>query len=892
MYKNNVFFSLAIHKLFLFPNKQKNLTSNTSRHTLTHTHDFSIMGNRGSTASGTKTKRPNHSSLSSSSSSSSSLKKEASLLLSTSEPENKAVAATFDALRRKAAELWFRYDEEDKDEKNHRRASALLIDALYENRWFIKHSDAQKREDLDALISSQFGQLLDELRIFYREKKKKKESDRTNNNDQHHEFIRECLHDIEKNEDKESATNNTVVPTIVVLDQFSRHHFRGCSSLREGSAAEAEANIALLDEVCVTIVDRCLEKIDVTSHLIDAKQLVFLLMPYRHTQKTLPRLKKIIDCLDERIESDSASLELLKKFKKTSLRCYQDLEGKQWHPETNSEILEFFEFDPTAEQIEKAMRMPIVDAVRKFMESKRDRFDYVEGDDKKPIAVSLSGGVDSMVLGMILKQLGYTVIALHINYGNRPEANAEASFLDVWCRKHAIACEIKNMNSEGLKRGVTPRETYEIEARKIRFDFYKLMRQKYKYPAVLLGHHDGDVQENVITNMFRGANVLNVNGMSDEGIIENVRIWRPMLSRPKSDVLDFAHTFGVPYFLDSTPTWSTRGKLRNQLVPLLADMFGEGFLRNVTQIGRNSEMLDEMVKNSIFNPFYAKVRVSDAGIYVPCEAFTAQPLFFWKETLREFCHKLGTNGFKDESVGQIVKKITADTSSATPTKTKPPKQRGSDPDNVISWLPVKRETKVFLTADASKTLAMFAEEFFSEATVATFENFSVPVKSFSDDDQNGKIQTRICGPWSITLEMVPSTNREELERPKCFSIWDALDNNISYHIPVRCYDANDEYDVSTTEKTFHIDTDWRIPPTCNLDNIVRKHLPIVVPLGHPPYRGKSEKEKNKKHRTWAPRFVVGEDTSDAANNIDNGIVKVTLRFRRHKPFSEEDEAAP
>ena len=136
-------------------------------HTQT-THNFSIMGNRGSTASGTKTKRPNHSS----SSSSSSLNKEASLLLSSSktnsEPENEAVAATFDALRRKAAELWFRCDEEERDEKKHRRSSALLIDALYENRWFIKHSDAQKREDLDALISSQFGQLLDELRIFYR----------------------------------------------------------------------------------------------------------------------------------------------------------------------------------------------------------------------------------------------------------------------------------------------------------------------------------------------------------------------------------------------------------------------------------------------------------------------------------------------------------------------------------------------------------------------------------------------------------------------------------------------------------------------------------------------------------------------------------------------------
>jgi hypothetical protein len=34
-------------------------------------------------------------------------------------------------------------------------------------------------------------------------------------------------------------------------------------------------------------------------------------------------------------------------------------------------------------------------------------------------------------------------------------------------------------------------------------------------------------------------------------------------------VLEYAHSFGVPYFKDTTPAWSTRGKLRNQLVPLL-----------------------------------------------------------------------------------------------------------------------------------------------------------------------------------------------------------------------------------------------------------------------------------------------------------------------------------
>jgi hypothetical protein len=38
----------------------------------------------------------------------------------------------------------------------------------------------------------------------------------------------------------------------------------------------------------------------------------------------------------------------------------------------------------------------------------------------------------------------------------------------------------------------------------------------------------------------------------------------------QADIFGFAHKYGIPYFKDTTPKWSTRGKLRNQLLPLLA----------------------------------------------------------------------------------------------------------------------------------------------------------------------------------------------------------------------------------------------------------------------------------------------------------------------------------
>lgn len=61
--------------------------------------------------------------------------------------------------------------------------------------------------------------------------------------------------------------------------------------------------------------------------------------------------------------------------------------------------------------------------------------------------------------------------------------------------------------------------------------------------------------------------------------------------------------YGVPYFKDTTPSWSTRGKLRQQLVPLLTDMYGDGFLRSLTNLAKESDDYQDLVENNIFKPF-------------------------------------------------------------------------------------------------------------------------------------------------------------------------------------------------------------------------------------------------------------------------------------------------
>lgn len=251
--------------------------------------------------------------------------------------------------------------------------------------------------------------------------------------------------------------------------------------------------------------------------------------------------------------------------------------------------------------------------------------------NRNVLIISLSGGVDSMVISKILQLLQKTkkvqideIVALHIDYANRPESGREADYVKQWSESLGIHCHIRTINE--VTRGITDRDAYEKISRNIRYSFYQeniaLALQgkydfnkyaksedprtfvKYNVSGIIFGHHLGDVQENVISNVMRGSGPLDLSGMTETSLVNNVYVWRPLLQHVKEDIYHFAHKYGVPYFKDSTPSWSTRGKLRNQLIPLLVSIYGEGCLRNLSNLAHESDQTQELVYQNLYQPFF------------------------------------------------------------------------------------------------------------------------------------------------------------------------------------------------------------------------------------------------------------------------------------------------
>lgn len=187
-----------------------------------------------------------------------------------------------------------------------------------------------------------------------------------------------------------------------------------------------------------------------------------------------------------------------------------------------------------------------------------------------PIIISISGGVDSMVLSnMLVTKYGKDrIYGLHINYANRDTSDSEMQFVLDWCRLIGIKCYVRRIGEIQrflcMKYGL--RDTYESYTRNVRYHCYKEFGNN---ALIALGHNKDDILENIFTNILYCTKYENLDGMTEFSIQDDIRFWRPLLNLSKDEIIKMANDYKIDHLPCSTPKWSMRGKIRNSIVPVL-----------------------------------------------------------------------------------------------------------------------------------------------------------------------------------------------------------------------------------------------------------------------------------------------------------------------------------
>jgi tRNA(Ile)-lysidine synthetase-like protein len=175
--------------------------------------------------------------------------------------------------------------------------------------------------------------------------------------------------------------------------------------------------------------------------------------------------------------------------------------------------------------------------------------DHIRGHDLIPgggtVTVLVSGGPDSTCAWHVLRELGYTVSALHVNHGLRGGDSAEDAR---FCREHLGAEVVDGRGGET-----------EDELRRIRYSFATDRLRA-------TGHTASDQVETILYRLVTSGRPTGIKAKREDGVV------RPLLPLWRDETEAYCRAASLPFRTDTTNADTVRGRIRDEIVPRLREI--------------------------------------------------------------------------------------------------------------------------------------------------------------------------------------------------------------------------------------------------------------------------------------------------------------------------------
>ena len=271
--------------------------------------------------------------------------------------------------------------------------------------------------------------------------------------------------------------------------------------------------------------------------------------------------------------------------------------------------------------------MKIYKLLKKFLDHHTDR--------QKPLVCALSGGADSMCLFYHLQQLGQFYSELHVahvDHGWRVESKKEAESLRQLADENGILFHLKVLDINRLRGNLE--DTCRLE----RIKFFVDCAQNTGAQAVVLGHHADDQAETVLKRVLEGASLNKIPGIKALSVQEGVSFWRPLLSVPKKEIVEWMTAQGYDWLEDSTnfdPQY-LRARMRQKLIPWLCEEFGKNVTAPLCRLASELEEVEGYLNRQVA-PYHPQRTVQESFVCYDFTKAVPTDLLEWKVLVRAIC---------------------------------------------------------------------------------------------------------------------------------------------------------------------------------------------------------------------------------------------------------------
>lgn len=234
--------------------------------------------------------------------------------------------------------------------------------------------------------------------------------------------------------------------------------------------------------------------------------------------------------------------------------------------------------------------MTLPEAFERYIEENR----LLSRDDR--VLLTVSGGVDSMVMLHLFTRSGYRVGVAHCNFQLRgTESDEDEVLVAEEAARLGVPC--CNRRFDTLAEMERTGESMEMAARRLRYAWFEELCRQEGYTAVAVAHHADDSIETFFINLLRGTGLRGLTGISTQ----TGRIVRPLMFASRKEILEYAVAQKIPFREDSSnrSTKYLRNKIRLGLIPRIREIspkFTALMQRNIGRLTDAQQFIDHGIE--------------------------------------------------------------------------------------------------------------------------------------------------------------------------------------------------------------------------------------------------------------------------------------------------------
>lgn len=186
------------------------------------------------------------------------------------------------------------------------------------------------------------------------------------------------------------------------------------------------------------------------------------------------------------------------------------------------------------------------------------------GLSDKKIIIACSGGLDSVVLCYLFKELDFDFCVAHCNFNLRGEESVgDAVFVTTLASQLDVEFYQENFDTKAYASA--HKVSTQMAARALRYEWFETLRVQLAYDLIATAHHTDDVLETLLINLSRGTGIRGLTGIKE---LTDTLI-RPLLPFSREEVLNFAKKKSYYWREDSSnaTTDYLRNDIRHNVIP-------------------------------------------------------------------------------------------------------------------------------------------------------------------------------------------------------------------------------------------------------------------------------------------------------------------------------------